>query len=242
MCRMIAAVGQLELGMLTRALRRMASNENPAHTHEKRSLGSEFRHEDGWGAAWIEDGRLRRVRSERSCLDDPEIDTLSGVRTDLAILHARRASREGTVRVENTHPFLVDWRGQSWAFCHNGVVNDMSVLRPPPDLDPEGDMDSERLFHHLLGAHDPADPARSLLAGLGPIRDYTSLHSFLATTDAIHVIAKRHLDQGLQAYHALWEGMGPGIRVVSSEPLDGIRCKTWSHISEPDVRTLRRPG
>lgn len=242
MCRMIAAVGDLELGSLVGALRRLASNENRAHTHEKRSLGASYRHEDGWGAAWVEEGRLRLSRSEKSCLDDPRVAELTGVHTGLAILHARRASREGSVRVENTHPFLIERDGQAWAFCHNGVVNDTSVLRPPPDLDPEGDMDSERLFHHILGAYDPADPRKSILQGLEPIRDYTSLHSFLASTEAIHVIAKRHLDQGLLAYHALWEGRGPGIRVASSEPVDGIRCTNWSRISEPDVRTLRRPG
>jgi len=239
---MIAAVGDLELGALMSALRKMASNVNPAHTHEKRALGPEFRHLDGWGVAWVEDGKLRRIRSERSCLDDPQAAGLTGVRTDLAILHARLASREGSVRVENSHPFLVEHGGETWAFCHNGVVNDTSVLRPASNLDPEGDMDSERLFHHILGGFDPADARGSILRGLEPIRDYTSLHSFLATSEAIHTIAKRHIDQGLLAYHALWEGRGPGIRVVSSEPLDGLRCKNWSRISEPDVRTLRRPS
>jgi predicted glutamine amidotransferase len=242
MCRMIAAVGDFELGSLLGALRRMASNENPAHTHERRSLGPEFRHKDGWGVAWNADGRLRRVRSEKSCLEDPRIDELTGVRTDLAILHARLATREGSVRVENTHPFLVEREGQAWAFCHNGAVHDPSVLRPPADLDPEGDMDSERLFHHILGAYDPKEPAKSILGGLEGIRDYTSLHSFLASSEAIHVIAKRHLDQGLLAYHALWEGRGPGIRVASSEPVDGLRCRNWARISEPDVRIFRRPA
>jgi glutamine phosphoribosylpyrophosphate amidotransferase len=242
MCRMIAAVGDLELGSLMGALRKMASNENPAHTHERRPLGAEFRHQDGWGAAWIENGRFRRLRSEKSCLTDPLVAELAGVRTDLVILHARMASREGSVRIENTHPFLTERGGEAWVFCHNGIVNDTSVLRPPSDLDAEGDMDSEQLFHHILGAYDPADPAKSILRGLEPIRDYTSLHSFLASTEAIHAIAKRHMDQGLLAYHALWEGRGPGIRAVSSEPLDGIRCKNWSRISEPDVRILRRPA
>ncbi len=242
MCRMIAAVGDFELGPLLAALRRMASNENPAHTHEKRPLGAEFRHLDGWGVAWVEDDRLNRVRSERSCLDDPRVDELAHIRTSLAILHARRASRPESVSVENTHPFLAEWGGRTWAFCHNGTINDLSVLRPPGDLDPLGDMDSERLFHHVLGAYDPENPARSILKCLEPIRDYTSLHSFLATSDAIHVIAKRHMDQGELAYHALWEGRGPGIRVASSEPVDWIRCRNWARISEPDVRIFRRPG
>lgn len=240
MCRMIAAMGSLELGSLIGALQRMASNDNRAHTHENRSLGVDFRHEDGWGAVWIDGGAFRRLRSAKSILDDPLTGELSGVRSDLAILHARRATQEGSVRIENTHPFLLEREGRSWVFCHNGVVNDRSVLRPPADLDPEGDMDSEVLFHHLLGAFNPADAVGSITRALQPVRDYTSLHSFLATTDALYAIAKRHPDQGLVAYHAIWEGRGPGIRVFSSEPVDGIHCKIWSRISEPDVRVLRR--
>lgn len=240
MCRMIAATGSFDAKALKDALALMAGNVNPSHDHERRSLGDRFTHEDGWGAAWVEHDRLRVRHSVHSCLTDPLFDELDGLSTDLLVLHARRASRPGTVSLENTHPFLAEHRGRTWAFCHNGVVHDLRPLHPAIGLTRTGTMDSELLFYHVLNYLDEASPERSLVASLEPFRDYTALHCILAAQDQVFAVAKRHPEKGEAEYHALWEGHGPNLHVVSSEPIEGIGCESWQRIDEPSVVTLKR--
>lgn len=242
MCRMIAAAGRIDARSLRRALQSMASNENPAHSHENRPLGSAYRHEDGWGAAWVQGEDLRVFHDIHSCLEDPWIEAIDDLRTDLLVLHARRASRPGSVKLENTHPFLAEYRGTTWAFCHNGVIEDIGRLVAPPGLFATGDMDSELLFHHLLHHIDPAEPARSLRAGTGVLENYTALHSILACSQRAIAFAMRHPTRGLREYHALWEGRGAGVHVVSSEPLDGVGCATWRRVPDGTVVELHRPA
>lgn len=239
MCRMIAAAGNIDTRALRLAFLSMAANTNPAHTHEKRARGADYLHEDGWGAAWLEGGALRTRRSPLSCLTDPAIAQVDYLRTRMFFLHARRASPRGTVRLENSHPFLLEVDGRPWAFCHNGVVFDKSSLVPKPGLRPQGGTDSELLFHHVLNFLDPEDVEGSVLRSYEGITDYSALHSFLATDDRIVAIAWRHPEKGIDGYHALYEGRGAGLRVVSSEPVDGIGCAEWKRLAEPGVVTLK---
>jgi predicted glutamine amidotransferase len=254
MCRMMAAVGRFESAAVLEALRLMASNENPAHSHEVRDKAAAFQHVDGWGAVWVEEGRLRRRRSPQSFLADPAVKELGTLRTDLLIMHARRATDPGTIRMENTHPFLLETAGRSWAFCHNGAITDLAPLRPAPNLTAEGQTDSELLFHHLLNAlqlsgtiAEPFPPSprmggaeRILLDSLRPIREYTSLHSFLATSEGVCALAARHPEQSKPHYHALWVGRDAHLAVVSSEPVDTLGRLEWRRMEEPGAIVLRR--
>lgn len=242
MCRMIAATGRVEPRELRLAFLQMAANSNPAHTHERRARGANYQHEDGWGAAWLEQGVLRTRRSACSCLTDPAVGEVDAIRTPLIFLHARRASPRGTTRPENSHPFFLEIDGRPWAFCHNGVVYDKSSLEPKRGLRPQGGTDSEILFHHILNFIDPNDIERSVLRSYSGITDYSALHSFLATDDRITAIAWRHPEKGINGYHALWEARAPGLHVVSSEPVDGIAGiarSDWKRIAEPGAVTLR---
>jgi predicted glutamine amidotransferase len=147
---MIAAVGRFEPAALRRALTRMAANDNPAHDHEYRSHGASFRHTDGWGMAWLQDGRLRTVRRTISVLLDDWVERIDPLQTGILLLHARKATRPGSISIENTHPFPATFLGRDWAFCHNGAVEDLDGLRTAPGIAPAGGTDSERLFHHFL--------------------------------------------------------------------------------------------
>jgi predicted glutamine amidotransferase len=238
MCRMIAAAGRANVTALRLALLQMAANNNPAHRHERRSLGEAFRHEDGWGAAWAAVGELRFTRSPRSCLTDPKIQGLDDLSTDLLFLHARRASKPGSVRAANTHPFIEERNGRIYAFCHNGTVEDLRPLRPTDGWTPEGGTDSELLFHYLLERLDENDPAGSVGGSLDAFEEYTALNSFLACESWILAVAKRHPSKSQKEYHALWEGWGDGIHAVSCEPVNGIGCDRWKRMEEGGVVLL----
>lgn len=64
------------------------------------------------------------------------------------IAHIRKAT-EGSVGLENTHPFRRELWGQYWVFAHNGTLKDYT-----PTLDgnflPVGETDSERAFCWIL--------------------------------------------------------------------------------------------
>jgi predicted glutamine amidotransferase len=237
---MIAVSGRFDPEAVRKALELMAANANPAHSHEKRPLGADFRHTDGWGAAWLAADTVRVRHSIHSLLEDPSVRDIDEVETDLLVLHARRASRIGTVQIENTHPFLVEYHGRPWAFCHNGVVNDIRSLHPATGLSPEGTMDSERLFHHLLYHMDPGDMETSVRLGLEAIRDFTALNCVLLTSDRAVVASRKHPVLGVPEYHTMWEGRGPALRAISSEPVDGIGCADWKPIDGAEVFSLRR--
>jgi predicted glutamine amidotransferase len=277
MCRMIAAVGRFEPALLRCALVRMAANDNPVHDHEHRARGDSFRHTDGWGMAWIQDGRLCTLRRSFSVLLDDAADRIDGLRTELLLLHARHATMPGSIRTENTHPFSATLLGKDWAFCHNGSVEGLDDLRPAPQMAAAGETDSERLFHHFLAelaeragrgamtegsdaavrrvgvridagagegsATRPLErtlPEAALAATIAVPSDFTALHCLAASNGRVLAAACRHPDKSLPEYHALWLGKGPHLRVVSSEPVDGLGCE-WTRLPEPGVVTLEVP-
>ena len=238
MCRMIAAVGRLDMPALVDALRAMASNANDGYDHEFRGEGSDFSHDCGWGVVFRDHGRLVRKRSATSCLGDPEFDALSGVSTDLAVLHARRTPDRSTIDVCNSHPFIETWRGEVWAFCHNGAVNDLGQLTIDDSLVSSGGVDSELLFRHLLSALDTGRVDDSVAEILGAVHDFSCLNCFLATSG--RVIAHARLSPGTPRprYYTMWRGRGDGFSLVSSEPLEAVGA-TWSAMADGTALVLR---
>lgn len=107
-------------------------------------------HADGWGIAFFED------RGTRVFLD-PQPSSLSPIaelvrsypiRSKNVIAHIRKAT-QGSVALENTHPFMRELWGRYWIFAHNGHLPDFL-----PEVDgaftPVGQTDSERAFCWLL--------------------------------------------------------------------------------------------
>jgi predicted glutamine amidotransferase len=234
---MIAAVGQFEMGPLVEALRAMASNANRAYDHELRAKGGGLLHDCGWGAAYLEGDRLVRVRSARSCLMDPAFDSLAGVETRLAILHARRTPHRETIDVTNSHPFLQEWRGETWAFCHNGAVDDLTQLSWDDDLRQQGSVDSEFLFHHVLTRLDMGRPAGSLAEILGGVRDFTCLNCFLATRSGVTAHARMSPDTTRPRYYTLWRGEGGDFTLASSESFD-LPGTVWMAVPDGSSFTM----
>jgi len=230
-CRMIAAVGRFEMEPLVDAVRMMASNANRAYDHELRAEGGALVHDCGWGVAFREGDRLVRRRSAASCLSDPEFDSLSGVETDLVILHARRTPDRETINVLNSHPFLEEWWGEEWAFCHNGAVSDLTQLRTDSSLQPAGSIDSEQLFHHVLTLLDTNRVAESLAEILHEIRGFTSLNCFLATSESITVHARMSPGTSRPLYYTPWVARGGDVAVVSSEVVSQIALE-WEKIPD----------
>ena len=114
------------------------------------------------------------------------------IRSLNVIAHIRKAT-QGSVGLENTHPFMRELWGRYWIFAHNGNLADYA-----PVLDggfrPVGQTDSERAFCHLLQTlsrrFPDAMPERSLLRGAledfaAQIRPYGPFNFLLSNGDCL---------------------------------------------------------
>jgi predicted glutamine amidotransferase len=206
MCRMLAAPSGIPGRLAADAFLRMAQGKNAVNEHNT-SLGH-WSHGHGWGGVFESDGRMARVRSPRPCWDD---GAFSRVRSEsVLLLHARRAS-VGSQSEANSHPFLLDIDGEPWYFCHNGTIRDL------PD-DGDGATDSERFFRRLSPWLSRVDPVTAFQSVAEPLRDYSSLNSFLLGPTGLWAFCA-WTDPQVKAYYTLvWAETPHGV-VVASEPL-----------------------
>ena len=107
-------------------------------------------HSAGWGIASFE-GKGTRVflDPQPSCISPlAELVRNYPIRSKNVISHIRKAT-QGSIGLENTHPFMRELWGRYWIFAHNG-----NLLNFEPAFDgnflPVGLTDSERAFCWLL--------------------------------------------------------------------------------------------
>jgi len=107
-------------------------------------------HSDGWGIAFFEGKGTRIFLDPQPSCTSPVAELVRGypIRSKNVIAHIRKAT-QGSVGLENTHPFMRELWGRYWIFAHNG-----NLLNFSPALDgsfvPVGLTDSERAFCWLL--------------------------------------------------------------------------------------------
>jgi predicted glutamine amidotransferase len=165
-------------------------------------------------------------------------------RSDLGLVHLRRATLGLPVRAENTHPFT-DGR---LAFAHNGSIS------PPPALDSllsataqrlrSGDTDSERYFLAVLtrleAGATPAEALRGAVAGIAATASFTSLNCLLMTPDELYAVCFFDPD-GVQAdeapdYYDLGFRTTADAVVVSSSGWG----QGWQELGNGELLVVRR--
>ena len=107
-------------------------------------------HSDGWGLALYEGKAVRTFLEPEAAARSPLAEFVRNhpVKTLLAVAHVRLKTR-GRATLENTHPFVRELWGRSWAFAHNGTVRGAGRL-PLGRFRPVGNTDSERAFCAIL--------------------------------------------------------------------------------------------
>ncbi len=112
---------------------------------------------DGWGLVTYRDGEPRARRQKSPAFDGEEFRWAAARALSRTVMaHVRRATI-GSVRPENTHPFVFN----RYAFSHNGTIEGFPVLKErllaeiAPDLRAHirGSTDSEHFFYLLLSRH-----------------------------------------------------------------------------------------
>ena len=112
--------------------------------------GQTGEHADGYGLAFHDERRCRLFVDEGRACDAALAGFLRQhpIRARTVLAHIRKAT-QGPVQLSNCHPFLREWQGRHWSFCHNGDLKDFHPRLSGSHL-PLGETDSERAFCWML--------------------------------------------------------------------------------------------
>jgi len=177
-------------------------------------------HEDGWGLAFYEEGRLVVHKSGGSLLEETDraFGVLSTAKTSpVMILHLRKSAWANTSNIRHAHPF----HHENTVFFHNGVVYDYQGLIPDIDLPGlEADArDTEVFFYHVMSGK-PSDLGRAFLDTVALIRQkhkYSALNCLLSDGEKFFAYRDYAREPG---YYSLYKAFSDNSWFISSEPLD----------------------
>jgi len=112
--------------------------------------GNTADHSDGWGIAFFEDKGLRHFVDHQRAVDSPVAELIRRypIQSRNVIAHIRKAT-QGSVSLQNCHPFVRELWGRYWVFAHNG---DLKEFRPRlhAHFQPVGSTDSEHAFCWIM--------------------------------------------------------------------------------------------
>lgn len=221
---MLLAIGNIDMGSLIDSLILMAKDNNQYHENNKEGKGT-YKHEDGWGIAYYNNGKWTVTKSTSSCIDDDEIATLRNIHPKMALLHARKAI-VGEKKYQNTQPFQY----KDFMFMHNGHLKDPVVFAKK--FKPEGQTDSEQFFYGLLTQLEKSDVPKDILEYLDTFKNYSALNFVLAEPDKTYAATKFSQKPN---YFKMKLGKRSDLLVISSEIVPTIPNVTWSHMNDGDL-------
>lgn len=219
-------------------------------------------HGDGFGVAFHEDRSCRLFVDDARASDSMLADFLRRhpIRARTVLAHIRRAT-QGPVRLANCHPFVREWQGRQWSFCHNGDLKNFYPRLHGGVLLPVGETDSERAFCWMLqqlrrrfrGRRVPDWPELSPviaeladdIAGHGTFNFlmsdgralYVHASTRLSVTTRSHPFPTAHLvDHDLEMDLSVPNGVGDRMVLVATEPL--TRNETWTPLEAGEMRTF----
>ena len=223
--------------------------------------GATADHADGFGLAFHHDAACRLFVDDGSACDAALAGFLRrhAIRAQTVLAHIRKAT-QGPVQLSNTHPFVREWLGRHWSFCHNGDLRGFQPRMNGSHL-PVGDTDSERAFCFMLQelrrtfrrskAPDwqQLAPAIADLAGsIGRhgkfnfiLSDGRALYAYGATR--LHVLQRQHpfatahlVDHDLTLDLSAANGPQDRMVLVATEPL--TRNEPWTPFAAGELRVF----
>lgn len=124
----------------------------------------------GWGIGSYRNGKANIVKSELAAHDLRDVSrefkvAMKAVSSEIIIGHLRLTSSGGT-RIDNNHPFKLNFLGYDWLMIHNGTGREIHQLVPESErLLINSNNDSARAFEYLrkkIIHYYCSDPGRSL--------------------------------------------------------------------------------
>ena len=177
-------------------------------------------HEDGWGLAFYQEGKLVVYKSGTSLLEeiDKVIGLLSAAKASpVMILHLRKSAWENTSNTRHAHPFHLN----NTVFFHNGVVYDYQELIPAinrPGLAADA-RDTEVFFYHVMSGK-AQDLGRAFLDTAALIKQkhkFSALNCLLSDGERLYAYRDYAREED---YYSLYKVFSENSWFICSEPLD----------------------
>ena len=177
-------------------------------------------HQDGWGLAFYQEGKLVVHKSGRNLMEETEkaIDILSRAgRSPAVILHLRKSAWKDTSCTRHAHPFHYN----NVVFAHNGAVYEYKRLLPSITIPGLGEdaLDTEIFLYHFMSA-GTSDLRQAFLDTVSVIkRDFRFSALNCLFSDGAKLYAYRDYSKEPDFY-TLYKAFPEGSCIVSSQPLD----------------------
>lgn len=236
MCRILVASGNIDIQNMLESITVMAKDENSLHEMNENAPGS-WKHADGWGIAYLDQkGHFIIQKSPLVIFEDPKVQKLNKISTNILIAHARRKAGSET-SLKNTHPFKAKHSvlGEC-IFCHNGVIED--DIQFDPKFKPQGKTDSERLFYSILSEITENNDGHIASAIRNNLQRYTKTRGsniVLSTKEKTYVALRKN---ELPKYYGMMMGQGKDFVLISSEKLKTFPNISWIPLLPGEVVTI----
>jgi glutamine amidotransferase len=218
-------------------------------------------HTDGFGLAFHDGVGCRLFVDEGQASNSALAEFLRSfpIRARTVLAHIRRAT-QGPVELVNCHPFVREWGGRYWSFCHNGNLEGFYPRLSGAHL-PVGSTDSERAFCWLLQQlrrhfrRPPADGWRHFAPVIAELAQSISAHGafnfLLSDGQALYAhcgsqlswVRRTHpfptvqlVDDDLALDLSTANGPGEHMVLVATEAL--TRNESWSAFAPGELRVF----
>lgn len=216
MCRMLIAVGNVDVNSLIDSAVLIAKDLNSRHELNRKQGQGSWKHGDGWGIAYLDaKGEWVIKKSIKAIYDDPTIDQARNIQTNLLLLHIRRKIGSET-SVHNTHPFIIkDRKTKVYVFCHNGFIDE--EIHYDQRFQPLGETDSEKLFYSILTDLKRSNIMKAIKKNFNRYNNLKGTNIILSTKDSTFVAMRKNK---FPKYYQMCLGRTKDMIVVSSEQFD----------------------
>lgn len=231
---MLLALGNIDLNPLIDAMIAMAKDETNNHELNIEAGKGSWKHEDGWGIAYLQNEEWVIKKSTKAIFNDPEINNLRNLKTRLAIIHIRKKMGSET-SIVNTHPFIIQ-KGEPkcYVFCHNGFIDEEI------DFDKQftlmGETDSEKLFYSILTDLKKEKLSKAIRKNFSRYKKVTGTNIFLSTKENT-VIAIR--ENNFPEYYRMQIGKRDDLIVISSELIPQLSDLEWKPTVPGEIITVK---
>ncbi len=232
MCRILLALGNVQLPDLFAAMKQMALDQTTIHErNEKTGLGT-WLHQDGWGLATIHNNHFQLTKkSTKPIFNDPLTATTNNFKTTFALLHIRAAS-VGSVSLENTHPFFIKTEfGEEIVFCHNGTIKEK--IKFDQKYKPKGTTDSEQILYSILTHYQQThDFSSAITNAFAQLQQPINTNIVLSTTTRSYIFSKPNQ---FPRYLQMWIGRKKDGLIISSEKIAQMKEYSWKKLTKNKV-------
>lgn len=245
---MLIASGKIDINLILEGAILMAKDQNSLHELNKEKGPGSWTHGDGWGIAYLdENGEWQIKKSTKAIYEDSATKELKNVKTNLVILHMRKAS-SGGISYNNTHPFKAyDQNLGEVIFCHNGSLKE--EIKFDSEYEPIGETDSEKLFYSILT--DLKKDSRRNTAERVIIKNFCTYQklggtNIIFSTKEKTIVAVRK--NKFPRYFGMWLGVSNQavndgkndnkMVIISSEEIKTLAGLSWKPIQQGDIISL----